>query len=182
MEGARSALGSACPLHHTSCGPPPPHFVRADAPTSSLRGNRTFTPVFNGLWRRSNPQLRQDAPWTIADLAMTTRKIVLATHSRARGLPTTTTPRKIASGNQREAERRKAHAIHVRAVANKCAQFAPLIRSAAARTCSEARPPFGAHACGTRHRLSPRWLSPRTGFPEDGPRECFARSGPACLG
>ena len=39
-----------------------------------------------------------------------------------------------------------------------------------------ARPPFGAHACGTRHRLSPRWLSPRTGFPEDGLRECFARS------
>jgi hypothetical protein len=34
---------------------------------------------------------------------------------------------------------------------------------------AEARPPFGAHACGTRHRLSPRWLSPRTGFPEDGP-------------
>ena len=26
-------------------------------------------------------------------------------------------------------------------------------------------PPFGAHACGTRHRLLPRWLSPRTGFP-----------------
>src|SRR5262245_7919578 len=40
---------------------------------------------------------------------------------------------------------------------------------------SEARPPFGAHACGTRHRLSPRWLSARTGFPEDGPRGCFAR-------
>ena len=39
----------------------------------------------------------------------------------------------------------------------------------------EARPPFGAHACGTRHRLLPRWLSPRTGFPEDGLRECFAR-------
>jgi hypothetical protein len=39
-----------------------------------------------------------------------------------------------------------------------------------------ARPPFGAHACGTRHRLSPRWLSPRTGFPEDRLRECFARS------
>jgi hypothetical protein len=39
-----------------------------------------------------------------------------------------------------------------------------------------ARPPFGAHACGTRHRLSPRWLSPRTGFPEDGLCRCFARS------
>jgi hypothetical protein len=38
-----------------------------------------------------------------------------------------------------------------------------------------ARPPFGAHACGTHHRLLPRWLSPRTGFPADGLRECFAR-------
>ena len=37
--------------------------------------------------------------------------------------------------------------------------------SAAARFSYEARPPFGAHACGTRHRLLPRWLSPRTGFP-----------------
>jgi len=51
---------------------------------------------------------------------------------------------------------------------------APLICYAAARPFG-ARPPFGAHARGTRHRLSPRWLSPRTGFPEDGLRECFAR-------
>ncbi len=38
---------------------------------------------------------------------------------------------------------------------------------------AEARPPFGAHACGTRHRLLPRWLSPRTGFPEDSSSQVF---------
>ena len=45
-------------------------------------------------------------------------EIVLATHSRARALPTTTTPsqKKIRfRQSKREAERRKAHAIHVRA-------------------------------------------------------------------
>ena len=50
--------------------------------------------------------------------------------------------------------------------------FLPRLRG---RVREGARPPFGAHACGTRHWLSPRWLSPRTGFPEDGLRECFAR-------
>ena len=29
---------------------------------------------------------------------------------------------------------------------------------------------------GTRHRLSPRWLSPRTGFPQGAACRCFARS------
>jgi hypothetical protein len=55
--------------------------------------------------------------------------------------------------------------------------YANLRHSSAARlrALTRARPPFGAHACGTRHRLSPRWLSPRTEFPEDGLRECFAR-------
>ena len=38
-------------------------------------------------------------------------------------------------------------------------------RSSAAARNLFARPPFGAHARGTRHRLLPRWLSPRTGFP-----------------
>jgi hypothetical protein len=37
--------------------------------------------------------------------------------------------------------------------------------SAAARCPGATHPPFGAHACGTRHRLLPRWLSPRTAFP-----------------
>ena len=41
---------------------------------------------------------------------------------------------------------------------------------------SGARPPFGAHACGTRHRLSPRWLSSRTGFPQGTAFRSFARS------
>jgi hypothetical protein len=40
---------------------------------------------------------------------------------------------------------------------------------------SGARPPFGAHACGTRHRLSPRWLSSRTGFPQGTAFGSFAR-------
>ena len=40
---------------------------------------------------------------------------------------------------------------------------------------SGARPPFGAHACGTCHRLSPRWLSPRTGFPQGTAFGSFAR-------
>jgi hypothetical protein len=38
-----------------------------------------------------------------------------------------------------------------------------------------ARPPFGAHAGGTRHRLLPRWLSSRTGFPAASANGCFAR-------
>ena len=38
-----------------------------------------------------------------------------------------------------------------------------------------ARPPFGAHACGTRHRLLPRWLSSRTGFPAAAADGCFTR-------
>jgi hypothetical protein len=36
-------------------------------------------------------------------------------------------------------------------------------------------PPFGAHACGTRHRLLPRWLSPGTGFPAAPADGRFAR-------
>ena len=116
-----------------------------------------------------------------------TNKIVLAALSCARALPTTTTPKKICSRqSKREAERRKAHANHVRVCADKCARTcathplrgcAPklLLPRLRGKVREGARPPFGAHACGTRHRLSPRWLSPRTGFPEDGLRECFAR-------
>jgi hypothetical protein len=76
--------------------------------------------------------------------------------------------------SKREAERRKAHANHVRVCANKCARTCATHPYAAARPFG-ARPPFGAHACGTRHRLSPRWLIARTGFPADEPRRCFAR-------
>ena len=48
-------------------------------------------------------------------------------------------------------------------------------RNSAARvpTAGDA-PPFGAHACGTRHRLLPRWLSSRTGFPAASADRCFA--------
>ena len=54
---------------------------------------------------------------------------------------------------KREAERRKAHCpTNVR------------VKRGCALLCGGA-PPFGAHACGTRHRLLPRWLSSRTGFP-----------------
>jgi hypothetical protein len=41
----------------------------------------------------------------------------------------------------------------------------PMSASSAAARCDGSTPPFGAHARGTRHRLLPRWLSPRTGFP-----------------
>ena len=37
-------------------------------------------------------------------------------------------------------------------------------------------PPFGAHACGTHHRLLPRWLSSRTGFPAAFGAKCRAHS------
>ena len=88
--------------------------------------------------------------------------------------------------SKREAERRKAHAIHVRAAQTSvrscathllrgCAPTISFLPRLQGRVREGARPPFGAHACGTRHRLSPRWLSPRTGFPADEPRRCFAR-------
>jgi hypothetical protein len=73
---------------------------------------------------------------------------------------------------KRSAERRMPSMSADRRQVN--AKFASLICYAAARPFG-ARPPFGAHACGTRHRLSPRWLSPRTGFPANEPRRCFAR-------
>jgi len=63
----------------------------------------------------------------------------------------------------REAERREAHCpANVRDLARRVAPTAGVT------------PPFGAHACGTRHRLSPRWLSSRTGFPATLAGRCFA--------
>jgi hypothetical protein len=41
----------------------------------------------------------------------------------------------------------------------------PMSAISAACALFSTRPPFGAHASGTRHRLLPRWLSSRTGFP-----------------
>jgi len=62
---------------------------------------------------------------------------------RARALPTTKHQNRLASGNKREAKRRKAHANHVPRVADKCTQSAHLICCAAARHIG-ARPPSGA--------------------------------------
>jgi hypothetical protein len=81
---------------------------------------------------------------------------------------------------KREAERRKAHANHVRVCADKCTQSAPLIRYAAAR-------PFGGHA-----RLSALTLAAlATGYHPDGsaPEPGFPKTDltgvlpawPACL-
>ena len=106
-------------------------------------------------------------------------KIVLAAHARARVLLTTTTPsqkNRLASGNKRgkrSAERRMPSMSADRRQVRANLRYSSATRL---RALSGARPPFGAHACGTRHRLSPRWLSPGTGFPEDRLRECFARS------
>jgi hypothetical protein len=47
--------------------------------------------------------------------------------------------------------------------------------NAAARCLPTTRPPFGAHTRGTRHRLLPRWLSSRTGFPAAFANGGFAR-------
>src|SRR5204863_232386 len=71
--------------------------------------------------------------------------------------------RSIASREKREAERRKAH-------------YPTNVRVKRGRALlSGGAPPFGAHACGTRHRLLPRWLGSRTGFPAALTDECFAR-------
>ena len=98
---------------------------------------------------------------------------------------------RFASGKQREAERRKAHAIHVRAAQTSVRSCATHLLRGCAPTISSlprlrgrvregARPPFGAHACGTRHRLSPRWLSPEPGFPKTD-FESVLPARPSCL-
>ena len=48
------------------------------------------------------------------------------------------------------------------------------LRNSSVRGCVPCgTPPFGAHACGTRHRLLPRWLSSRTGFPAAAAKRAF---------
>ena len=76
---------------------------------------------------------------------------------------------------KREAERRKAHAIHVRVIANKRAQCAPLICSAAAR-------PLRGHARLSALTLAalaigyhPDGSAPEPGFPKTDRAESFAR-------
>src|SRR5262245_28766751 len=84
-------------------------------------------------------------------------KTVLAAHRlRPRLVHHAATKRKATKPclpRKREAERRKAH----------CPTNVRVKRGRA--LLSGGAPPFGAHACGTRHRLLPRWLSSRTGFP-----------------
>ena len=87
--------------------------------------------------------------------ALTRPSFVHHHHAKESLLPVTET-------GKRSAERRMPTMSALRKRVN---ASAPLICTAAARPLREARPPFGAHACGTRHRLSPRWLSSRTGFP-----------------
>jgi hypothetical protein len=49
------------------------------------------------------------------------------------------------------------------------------LRNSSVRGCVPCgTPPFGAHARGTRHRLLPRWLSSRTGFPAAAADRSFA--------
>ena len=69
-----------------------------------------------------------------------------------------------------KAERRKA----------RCPNQYP--RLARLRAATGSAPPFGAHACGTRHRLLPRWLSSRTGFPAAAANRCFACFPKRCRG
>ena len=82
---------------------------------------------------------------------------------------------------KRSAERRivQAMSAHRRQVYAVCATH--LLARRAAPTAGET-PPFGAHACGTRHRLSPRWLSSRTGFPAAAANGSFARFAQRCRG
>src|ERR1700722_9650088 len=74
---------------------------------------------------------------------------------------------RLASGNKREAERRKAHCPTTSQTS--------LRNSSVRGSVPCGTPPFGAHACGTRHRLLPRWLSSRTGFPAAAANGCFSR-------
>jgi hypothetical protein len=69
----------------------------------------------------------------------------------------------------REAERRKAHVLPM------SAPQTSLRYSSVRGGVPCGTPPFGAHACGTRHRLLPRWLSSRTGFPAASADGSFAR-------
>jgi hypothetical protein len=63
-----------------------------------------------------------------------------------------------------------------RRIVQPCPHRQTSLRNSSVRGCVPCgTPPFGAHACGTRHRLLPRWLSSRTGFPAAAANESFAR-------
>jgi hypothetical protein len=185
--------------------PPPPCFAWSPSPASRGRINkiasrrvRTPSPRVRGEGRdegalplgserrqraltrslRSRPL--PDAGEVKESRSTQTAVLVLAALSCARALPTTTTP-KAPKGACHPCPRlrRQVYAVCATHPLRGCAPT-----TSPSPACGEgqggARPPFGAHACGTRHRLSPRWLSPRTGFPADEPRRCFAHLA-ACL-
>ena len=77
--------------------------------------------------------------------------------------------------SKREAERRKAHAIHVRVAQASARELAPTSSAPRLRALSGHAQPSALTLAVLAIRLSPRWLSPRTGFPENGPHRCFAR-------
>ena len=111
-----------------------------------------------------------------------TRNIVLALRFRIRVLPTTTTTMSLSPSAQDHAHEKRESGAPRGALFSQCPRrrqvyavcvthlrFARRVAPTAGET-----PPFGAHACGTRHRLSPRWLSSRTGFPAAVADRCFA--------
>jgi hypothetical protein len=102
------------------------------------------------------------------------QKIPFSQRPCARVLPTA--PKKIRPRQQKRGEAPKgACANHIRAAATNVAVCRCF--SAAARH-SRGRARLPALHRGTHHRLLPRWLSPRTGFPQSTARRCFARSPP----
>jgi hypothetical protein len=144
----------------------------------------------SAVHRHSASKTRVNALMALHRVRDTARTASFSRRVRARALPTTTTPRKESPrhthdpekwcpafghdhAQKREAKRRKAHANHIRAAATDVATQAAL--SAAARHC-RGRARLPALHRGTRHRLSPRWLSPRTGFPQSAAHRSFARS------
>ena len=145
-----SRSAAAGPLHHTSCGPPPPHFVRGRMHRRRHCEKRQ---------RRSNPASTQAALDCFAALAMDdveNRSRDALTRPSFAHHHDASSKNRFASCKQREAERRKAHAIHVRAIANKCTQFAPLVCSAAARILLRGAPAFRR----SRLRHSPSAVTP----------------------
>ena len=68
-----------------------------------------------------------------------------------------------AERGKQSAERRIVQPMSAQSAAARLGLSRPLLFAGEDR--GGGTPPFGAHACGTRHRLLPRWLSPGTGFP-----------------
>jgi hypothetical protein len=124
----------------------------------------------NGAVSLNKPSLRMNCRIKSGN---TTSKIVLATRFRARALFTTTTPsQKIDSPRQIKGGEAPKGACQPcpRSTSEYCR---PPMPSARLRATIEGAPAFRRFRRGTRHRLSPRWLSPRTGFPHGTARKVF---------